>query len=187
MNDPKSLWMHQDVSGSPLSLNQLRERSSWLEKKIRQRNLVEYIAAAIVVLVFTGYALFLPDPMVKLGSVMIVAGVLYVAWQLHRRASPGKVDPDAAAANVIAFHRAELERQYRALSKIWRWYLGPMLPGLLVFIIGPACMHPPHSWVSVWEGLGVCAFVFGGTWWLNWRAARMLRREIDRLDTLARE
>ncbi|MES1198726.1 MAG: hypothetical protein ABUS48_01955 [Pseudomonadota bacterium] len=187
MTDPKSLWMHQDVSGAPLSLDKLRERSSWLEKKIRQRNLLEYIAAAIVVPVFTGYALFLPNPMVKLGSVMIVVGVLYVMWQLHRRASPGKVDPSAAAASAIAFHRAELERQHQALSKIWRWYLGPMLPGLLVFILGPALIHPPHSWFSVWMGLGVCGLVFVGTWWLNWRTARKLSREIERLDALARE
>jgi hypothetical protein len=187
MTDLKSLWMHQDVSRAPLSLDQLRKRAGLLEKKIRQRNMLEYVAVAIVVLVFAGYAIFLSDPIVKLGSVMIIVGVLYVAWQLNRRASPGKVDPGATAATAIAFRRAELHRQHQALSKIWLWYLGPMLPGLVVFILGPALLQPPQSWNVVLSALGVCGAVFGGVWWLNWRAARQLRRAIEDLDALARE
>jgi hypothetical protein len=167
-----------------MSVEVLRERSTHFETKIRQRNRIEYIAAAIVVAVYSGYALFLPDPMAKLGGVMIIAGVLYAMWQLHRRASPGKADP---AASAMAFHRAELLRQQKALEGIWRWYLGPMAPGLLVFILGPALRQPPESWLEVLIGLGVCGLVFGGAWWLNWRAARKLRQEIERLDAMARE
>ena len=167
-----------------MSVEALRERANRFETKIRQRNLIEYVAAAIVVIVYAGYTLFLPDPMSKLGSVMIIAGVLYAMWQLRRRASPGKAD---LAASAMAFHRAELLRQQRALEGIWRWYLGPMAPGLVVFIVGPALRQPPESWLDVSMGLGVCALVFAAVWWLNWRAARKLRREIERLDALARE
>jgi uncharacterized membrane protein YecN with MAPEG domain len=184
MNDPKTLWAQQPAEGAPMSVEVLRERSNRLEKKIRLRNLIEYIAGGIVVVVFAGYALFLPDPMVKLGSVMIVAGVLYAMWQLHRRASPRKADP---ALTATAFHRAELLRQQQALEGIWLWYLGPMAPGLLVFILGPSFLHPPESWVAVLIALSCCSAVFGAVWWLNWRAARQLRREIERLDALARE
>lgn len=187
MNDPKSLWMHQDVNSPPLSLEQLRERSNWLEKKIRQRNLVEYIAAAIVIPIFTGYAIFLSEPMVRLGSVMIIVGVLYVMWELYRRASPAKLDPSATATHVLAFHRAELLRQQRALEGVWLWYIGPMVPGLLVFVLGPMFMHGPHDWVNMCTTFASFAAFFAGVYWLNWRVARQIRREIERLDALARE
>jgi hypothetical protein len=54
-------------------------------------------------------------------------------------------------------------------------------------LFNPRSRHPPQSWIEVLNALGVCGAVFDGVWWLNWRAARQLRRAIERLDALARE
>ena len=186
MTDPKSLWQHQDVTGAPPTLEQLREHSGRFERKIRTRNMIEYVAAAFVVVIFSLYIVVIPNPMAKLGSVMIIAGTLYAMWQLRRRASPAKPDAAATAATALAFHRGELLRQQKALEGVWRWYLGPMAPGLLVFVLGPSFLNGTQSWSDLWRVLGFSA-VFGAVWCLNWLAAKRLRREIERLDALERE
>ncbi|MES1199011.1 MAG: hypothetical protein ABUS48_03425, partial [Pseudomonadota bacterium] len=98
-----------------------------------------------------------------------------------------KLDPSATAANALAFHRSELLRQQQALEGVWLWYIGPMVPGLLVFVLGPMLMHPPHDWAKMCITVAGFAAFFAGVYWLNWRAARMLRREIERLDAMAKE
>ena len=151
------------------------------------RNMIEYVAAVFVVVVFGLYIVVIPNPMIKLGSAMIIAATIYVVVQLNRRASAAKLDPSASAASALAFHRAQLDRQRKAVESIWLWYLGPLAPGMLVFILGPALVHPPHSWGAVFSALGCCAVVFGAVWWLNWRAGKMLRGEIEKLDALSNE
>src|SRR5262249_45585624 len=109
----QTLWQSQKGARAPLSLAQLADAAPRFERQVRPRNVIEYVAGALVVLIFSGYAVFLPDPMLKLGSVMVIAGAVVVMHQLWRRARAGVRDP---AQSLAAFHRAELERQRAALS-----------------------------------------------------------------------
>jgi hypothetical protein len=186
MTDPKSLWLHQDVTSAPPTPDQLRDRANRFEKQIRVRNMIEYVAAVLVFVIFGVYIVVIPEPIIKVASAMIIIGTAYAMMQLYRRASTLKPDPRAPAATAIAFHRAQLERQRKAVEGIWLWYLGPMAPGLLLFILGPSFIHSSLSWSDFWRVL-VCGGVFGAVWWLNWRAGRMLRREIEKLDALSKE
>lgn len=186
MTDPKSLWMHQDATSAPLSVDQLRESASRFEKQIRTRNLIEYVAAVLVFVIFGLYIIIIPEPMIKLGSAMIIIGTAYAMVQLHRRASALKPDPRAPAQATIAFLRAQLERQRKSSDAIWLWYLGPIAPGLIVFILGPPFLHGTQSWSDLWRVL-VCGAVFAAVWGLNWLTAKRLRGEIEKLDALARE
>src|SRR3546814_3369683 len=65
--------------------------------------------------------IFLPEPLLKIGSLLAIAGALVVAWQLARRTS--RADPVAETADVRAFYRARLVTEEHMLARVGSWYL----------------------------------------------------------------
>ncbi|MEQ1812619.1 MAG: hypothetical protein ABL889_22020, partial [Terricaulis sp.] len=130
----------------------------------------------------------IPEPIIRVGAGLIIAGALYVCWKLHelgRAATRGELD--AGAQSWAAFHRAELTRQRDALRTVWSWYLAPFVPGMLVFLAGvsfaPDNPAPFPVRLGVFlAGLGIMASVYAVIWWLNAVAAKRLDAEITALD-----
>ena len=93
----------------------------------------------------------------------------------------GRTGGDAAG---VSFYRWELARQRELLATVWRWYLSPLLPGMLLTLVGRA-VETPTLWAHLGRGvvglLALMAFVH----WLNRRAASRLQRTIERLDAIA--
>lgn len=181
--DAGSLWRAQAVPPlQPLSAEALAEQAVRLQGRVSRRNRRELLAATLVAPVFLFYAWFFPHWLTKLGALLVVAGAAWVAWQLMRRASARPL-PQALAGRLLDFHRGELQRQRDALRTVWRWYLAPLLPGLLLFLCGRQIENghwQPGPFVIV-------AAVMAGVVWINRRAARRLQREVDALDELAKE
>src|ERR1039457_1836068 len=98
---------------------------------MRIRNLTEYAASTFVVVFFASTMFRYPELM-RAGAALIITGVIYMVWQLHKRGSARTVPSDLAFNNCVAFHRIELERQRDLVSHVWSWYLGPMIPGMAV-------------------------------------------------------
>ena len=186
--DLRSLWQIMPTSPITLSVEELRAHATKFERKVRRRNLVEYIAAACVVVIFGWYATFREPatPLWPIANLMIVAGVLVVVWNLHRLARASKPPPGADAASLIDFQRAEFVRQRNALKSVWLWYIGPMIPGLIVWFIAAAVGTPNLSPMRAAIGLGgtalVAALVFGVIILLNLLGAARLQRQIDDLE-----
>lgn len=173
-----------------MSLEDIRLRGRTLHRKVRRRNLSEYVATVLVVLTFGFYIFRFPGPVTRLGSGLVIAGVLYMAWQLHRRGSAGRLPEECGFESCLDFHRKELERQRDALRSVWSWYLGPLIPGLAVFILGGLFAKNPrgghiHVWIGSLISLVVCSLVFFFIGRLNQIAARSLQRQIDELDAAA--
>jgi Flp pilus assembly protein TadB len=103
-------------------------------------------------------------------------------WQLHRRARARPL-PEALAGSLMEFHRAELARQRDALRSVWRWYIGPLVPGLVLFLCGRQIEN--GSWQPA--AFAIVALLLAGVVVLNLHAARRLQRQIDKLDQLTRE
>ena len=135
-------------------------------------------------------ALFASSLLAKAGSSLVVLGTLFIAWRLFTRAASipvpfaNEVDRGLGEA-CIRFHQRELERQRDLLRTVWRWYLGPLVPGFLVLFAS--------RFVDAWaKGRGpiiaclgsalLVVLVFAGVGWLNARGARKLQWEIDALD-----
>lgn len=174
-----------------MSLAEVHSRAERFQKRIRWRNAIEYFAAAMVAAAFGWMAFAVPLPMVQAGAILIVAGTLYVCWklnQLGRAASKAELDQ---AASLSDFHRAELMRQRAALSTVWRWYLGPFVPGVLVFLAGvafaPELDAPLSTKLGVFiSGAAFVAAVFAAVGWLNMRAVDQLDKEIAAIDRARR-
>lgn len=179
-----ALWAGQVSEPFVMSPEELRKRAGAFQSRIRVRNITEYAASAFVVLAFGGVALAVPSIIVKVGAGLIILGTLYVVWQLHAMArAAGKAEVDAAQS-LSRFHLGELKRQRAALATVWRWYLLPFVPGMLVFLGGvsftPENPAPLAAKLAVFAmGAAIVGGLFAAIAWLNGRAVRALDAEID--------
>lgn len=181
--DARLLWREQAAPAlQPLPADALAAQARRLQHTVGRRNRRETVAAVLVAVVFLGYAWFFPYWLTKLGALLNVAGVGVMLWLLHRRASAQPL-PEALADSLLQFHRNALARQRDALRSAWRWYVAPLVPGLVLFLCGRQIENgqwQPWSFV-------LTALVMAGVVWINRRAAHQLQREIDALDELTKE
>jgi hypothetical protein len=167
-------------NASPLHIapEELGARAREFQTGIRRRNIRESCGAVFVIGAFGFYIWRFENPVIRAGCSLIIAGALFLMHRLFTRGSSRSVPEESGVPGYLDFHRRELERQRDLLRGVWWWYLGPLVPGLVVFLLG--MYH--GSLLAV--DLVLFAFVFGIIGWLNQRAARKLQREIDALDEL---
>lgn len=187
-DDIRSLWQSMPVDPVSISMDEMRVRAQKFEQKIRRRNYIEYAASVLVVAIFGWYATFpLPaTPLWPIANLVIIGGILLVVWNLHRKARASAPPSDASAATLIDFQRAEFTRQRDALKTVWRWYVLPVVPGLILWFIAVAVGIPakdPVRAAIVLSGTAlVVLVVFAAIILLNLLGAAHLQRQIDALD-----
>ena len=179
-DDIRNVWQNQPVENTPMPLEEIRQKARRFEKRIKNRNLREYIAGTAGIVIFTVYLFIFPNPVARTGSALIIAGALCVLFQIYRRATPGTLPADLALTASLQFHRGELVRQRDLLRSVWLWYIGPFVPGIVVFGMG---VNPRHGAGSWWNAVPFLC-IFGVVMWLNHRAAERLDRQIAELDDL---
>src|SRR5690606_36799070 len=106
---PKILWQTQETEGQTMTLADIHSKAGRFQRRVRRRNLTEYVASALVVCAFGFQAFTLPSPYERVGSLLVVIGVVYMVWQLRRRAAAAVVPSEPGS--VADFHRRELVRQ----------------------------------------------------------------------------
>lgn len=189
--DIRSLWQSQLTQPPSISPEDIRRKMQKCEHRILERNIREYAGGIFVVVAFGFCVWKLPAPLFRLGSGLAIAGVLYVMFQLHRRASVRPAPGDLGLSTCIEFHRQTLERQRQALRGVGSWYLLPLVPGLAVIMIGTAISqwtaHPVDMGHLV-MGYGIvttlAGAVFFAVWKLNRRGADRLQVQIDEMTAL---
>ena len=187
-DDIRSLWQSMPVTPLAISAEEMRAKAKKFEHKIRRRNVIEYAASVLVVAIFGWYATFpVPaTPLWPIANLMIIAGILVAAWNLHRKARASTPPATASATALVDFQRAEFVRQRDALRTIWRWYIFPIVPGLIVWFIavtvGIPVKDPVRHAISLGITILVVLLVFGGIVLMNLLGAAHLQRQIDALD-----
>jgi hypothetical protein len=185
--DMKNLWQSQPTEPPKIRPEDFRKKMNKFERRIFWRNVREYVAGAAVIAAFGYYEWKFRAVLVRIGSGLIIAGTLYVMYQLHRRASTRSAPADLGLSTCIEFHRKSLERQRDALRTVWSWYLLPFVPGLAVFVIGSMVSQwaaHGHLEIGSFVSPGIMAVIFFAVWRLNRRAAVRLQTRIDELNTL---
>lgn len=186
MTDPIStLWMQQNRDAAPLDSEALARADTRFRRSIRWRDGMEHVAGLLGIGVFAHTAVQVPDWGVRVGCAAIIVGVLIVLrnlWGL-RPMRPGS----ALGTPSLSFHRANLVRQRDALAGIWRWYLAPVMPGIVLLLLAVLRVSAQHMplWAAVLAiGLAALpiAIVFWGIHRLNRIGARRLQTMIDALD-----
>lgn len=168
-----------------MSVADIRERASTLQSTVKWRNFREYAVGALLIVVFSAAAYFAQTPLSGFACALTAAGVAFVMWRMHvlgRAASDSELA--AAGHNWAAFYRQQLVRQRDALHGIWSWYLGPLVPGMVVYWISIGVKGGMWSWLIAAGGLALTSAVFAWVAEANKRAAAALQAQIDVLDQM---
>lgn len=195
MSDPashnaKTIWQSQKTEGIIVTLEDIRGRAAKFQRRIRNRNAREYVASAVVIAVFGFYAWHLPGWMMKLGSELIIAAMIFTVWQLYRRGRAQAMPDGATVAGLVAFHRQQLVRERETVRTVWLWYLLPFVPGLVLMLLGRYFQfHAPGRAIAVDHlvivlGAIIMVLILIIILLLNmWGAARLQNRihELDRM------
>lgn len=134
MTDIKSLWRNQKTEDT-VTLENIHRTAERFQRRIQRALLIEYAATALVVVIFGFYIWALPGPMTKVGSALVIVGVLFAVWQLQRRMAAKRV-PDLPGSGVVEFHKQELLKQRDAVKSAWLWYMLPVVPGMVLMMLG---------------------------------------------------
>ncbi len=162
-----------------ISTTELRAKASKFQNRIRRRNLREQMACLFVIVCFGWLLIKAPATLPRIGFGLIVAGAIYVAWHLRAKGTPNALPANIGNANCLDFYRRELEKQRDLLQDIWKWYLGPLIPGMAILVIGGILNAPPERrWFSSAYAV-FCVVAFWGIGQFNFRAARRLIRQIE--------
>lgn len=186
MNDEvQRAWAEQTTEEPRLDPARLRAASITFERQVRRRNALEYGAAAVVVVAFAGVAVVASDPLRRAAAALIVLGAISVVVTLARRGTAAPL-PGSLGAPTLAWRSAELTRQRDLLAGVWRWYLGPLVPGMALLVASSAlrATDPARLALALTTGVvGAAVFVAIGA--MNRAAAAQLDRELADLEGVA--
>jgi hypothetical protein len=180
----QALWQSQPAKERAMSIQEVREQARRLERRVARRNRREYIAAVVVAIVY-GWAFWrAPSAAARVGAGLIIAATIFVCYRLRVHGSARSLQADVGIVSSLNFYRVQLERQRDLLHGVWRWFLLPFVPGLLVLLIAYALAQPARvSFVVAYGALALC--LGGGLHALNRRAAARIQRALDRLKDTA--
>lgn len=188
-DDLQNIWQSQRVEPIYMSIEEIRNKAAKFERRIRWRNLRETLVAVAMIPLFGLFLRWFPAPLERAGSCLIIVGLIYLIYRMNGFAAAAKVPAAGGFDACVAFHRRELERQRDLLRSIWLWYLGPLVPGILLFnlaLIGQKIRHPADWWRVV-PFVVIMAAWFWFVVRLNRRAADDLQNTIDALERAVEE
>jgi len=182
-NPMQKLWQDQPVEGINMSIQEIHQRAGKFERTIRWRNIREYVGS-LVAMGMLGYFFATAHGVVfRTTFGLFIAGLLVVVVQLYRKGRAHSMPAGTDTMTSLRFYRMELERQLNVVSNVWAWYLGPLVPGFVVYTIGLAVtIRRPEAWIALAVLDAVVAGMFYVIWRMNMRAARCLRRMIAELN-----
>ncbi|MDK2767257.1 MAG: hypothetical protein KYX69_06005 [Sphingomonas sp.] len=185
MSDPiVTLWTAQHTDARAPSPAELTERARVLRRRVWRRDATEYAAGALAAGVFGWMGLASPDWGVRIACLVQIAGLLVVMRNLWTRRPVD--DPAALDRDALSHLRALLTAQRDALASVGRWYIGPMLPGMILFLGAVSRVTATNTgWgpaliVAALAAAIVCGVLYG-VLRLNRHAARTLDDQIAAL------
>lgn len=182
-NSVQNLWQSQPVEVTKMSVEELRRRAGKFERRIRYRNIREYVASLVAAGLMGYFYTGAHDTASRVTFALFIGAMLWIVVALHvtGSAKPTPLDKDTRTTQM--FYRAELERQLHVVKRVWWWYLAPLVPGCIACTI-TYLMKPHHP--AMWAGLVLMDGLFIGAFYavsrLNARAAHCLERMIEQLN-----
>ncbi|QIG79103.1 hypothetical protein [Stakelama tenebrarum] len=184
-DDIRQLWSQDAADATGFTPAEMHARAARLRRRLIRRDAVEYVAGAVVIGAFGFCTVVIPDWGIRVSCIALIIGTLVIMRNLWKQRMPRP--PEAMGASSATFYRAELIRQRDSLINVWRWYLAPLVPGTLLFLLMmwramAEFMPGGGAMVPIVALLAIDAAVFGAIHWLNRRAARELDAEIEAID-----
>lgn len=184
---PFPFWTDQNATASFSDPGTCETRMTAFEKKVRRRNLIEYVAGGLVIAMFGVLAVIFAaagEWLIVATALAIILAAVFVVMKLHRDGSTLGRLPEQSCREHL---RDQLIRQRDLLRGVPKWYVAPFIPGLVGFYaVVSANIAAQRGWASAMEGMWVklvlTMIVLIFVVWLNVHAAKKLDREIEALD-----
>jgi hypothetical protein len=193
--DIKSLWQNQPMEDTQVSLSDLQSRAASLKNRVRWRNVVLYLYSLFNI-VAGGWLIYRQVfPAMTYPMILMIGAHLFVLWQVVTRVGNRRAPDGSTGQAGLSFLREQFERQRKALSGAWLWYILPFMPPF-VWELGiwlHNILARPDSTVQaaqlrMFAATIVGAILFWGTvFWLFQRGARRWKDELRALDGVAAE
>jgi hypothetical protein len=188
-NDYEAIWKRQELPvGALADIASLKSSFETKRRKFAATLLVRDLLEAAAGLLFAG-------TMAKVwwhmgaqgwplsGAILLILGISGFFLRERFRARAIRLGPDATLLAKVDADIHELRHQRRLLLNLWRWYLGPCLAAMAIFIFAVARAIPASFWSALrthpsaiaWIVLYLAVVVplcFWGAWALNRRVVR---------------
>ncbi len=144
LDDCKLAWKQRHEELAQESLDRIRSdvvgRAARLEAAIKRRDLIEVVAAVLVLLalgLFLGQSRVPMPTLLTVGAVIIMLAAIEVVAVMHwtRRREP-RLNFDLPLLDFYAAEVRRLDRQIQLSKNVTWWYSGPILVGACVLIFG---------------------------------------------------
>ncbi|MEZ5682469.1 MAG: hypothetical protein R3E14_14360 [Erythrobacter sp.] len=188
-SDPFSGWSGMNSDARFTTPEACQRHATSFEKLIRRRNFIEYAAGVLVFGIFglgSASALVAGEWGFAISMIAVIIGTGFLLWKLHRDGSNLDRRPEITCRDHL---RDQLKRQRDLLRGVPRWYLAPLVPGILgVYLTTAYGVARAHGWEvalgGIWQPLGLTIAFFCLVAWLNLRAARQLDRKLASLEAI---
>jgi hypothetical protein len=182
----RDLWQNQDREPFQMSPDEIRKRIQKLERAVRRKNVVGYVAGLVVIASFIWNLFAFHALTERIGSSLTVLGAAYGVYQIYLKQQRAKASfiraKEMGTTNSIEFYRTELERQRNFHSGMWFWSrMVIFTPGPLIFMAGFAIAHPVLAKIIGVEEIAILLLLVLAIP-LNLRLAHKYQRQIDKLD-----
>ena len=166
----KRIWQQQPLRGPDLSPAQLisamESKTTQLRRDLIARDTRELLACAVLIPIFGFYFFNERTPIVRLGWLIVIGSMLFIAWKLvHARRSTPLAPPGASIVESLRAELNSVRAQSDLLGSVLWWYLLPPTIGLLISTWAMR-IHIGVKIASTLTFIAVDAFIF----WLNRRA-----------------
>lgn len=180
----KAAWQGQSVDVPRISLELVRHHVDKLNADLREQNMLMYFGIAIMVGILPFVLMKDSRTFLWVGLLLAVFGAGYLMIEIRRR-SRTLGDSGGNVMQTLDAYRAELERRRDYYLHSWRWSIWPMIPSVLVLLVGGAVYgtRPDALSHSIRAGL----FAVVATWvavWHHRRKGRAYQRELDAFESL---
>jgi len=145
-DDLASAWQEQnDQSLSPEDreaiIARVCRRVERLSGVVIRRDVIETIAAVVVIIFFGGFMYNAPTDYVvsKFGAGFLVCWALFIIYKMHRTRTIQRPAPiDAPVREFCRIELDRLDRQIQLLGSVLWWYIAPCIIGVNIMFVGLA-------------------------------------------------
>lgn len=191
-NVGSATWQSQTLESPRISLEYVRHHARRLNADFRREVFSVYasIGACVLLLAFMLFRMHEPITgafahVLQLSAVLLLAAAVYLVFAMRRRGALLTEQSGDQVTKSLDAYRTELARRRDYYWHSWRWSLLPIVPALLVIVIGSALFDPrPDTFQRLGMALLLAALFTALAIWYHRRKGRECQRELEALATL---
>lgn len=168
----KEIWQsannqNETINFHSLNLKEMNQQIKKFEKTIASRNNREIGAAILIIAGFGYYAFIIPTLLGKLGAIWTIGYGIWVIYKLKKvEAKQPGFNIEHSIKQQLVDYQKYVKSEQRLLENILYWYLLPILPGMVLFLLGIE-----KEWSDLLVGLSCMLIIFIAVYLLNKEAA----------------